>query len=56
MAFVSLEDETAQIDLAVMPQMWSAMKMELRKNLMVYVQGNKNRDRSMIPNVIVVQS
>lgn len=54
MAFVSLEDETGQIDLAVMPDLWGRMKTELRKNMMVYVQGNKNRENSMIPNRILV--
>lgn len=56
MAFISLEDETGQIDLAVMPQLWSQMKTQLRKNQMIYVCGNKNRERSMIPDRIVVSS
>lgn len=56
MAFVSLEDDTGLLDLAVMPSLWQNMKSVLQTGQVIWVRGNKNRDHSMIPDQIEIQS
>lgn len=54
MAFVTLSDDTGEIDLAIMPDLYMLFKERLKPDLMIVVSGRKNRPKSMIPSSLEI--
>lgn len=52
MAFLSLEDEGGRLDAAVMPKLYDALQLELKKDRMVLIEGKKNRPESVLADSI----
>lgn len=52
MAFGVLSDESGEIDLALMPWIYEKYKFFLKENQLVYLQGTKNRPKSILVNDI----
>ena len=50
MCFITLEDETAQMDLAIMPRMYESEKENIQVGAFVKINGKKDRADSMIAN------
>lgn len=52
MCFAALEDETGQIDLAIMPKLYSEIKDELKVGNIVFINGKKDQRESILVNRI----
>lgn len=54
MAFATLMDETGEIDLAIMPDLYLLFKDRLKPDMMVIVSGKKDRPKSMVPAAVEI--
>lgn len=52
MAFASLVDDTGQIDLAIMPWLYTQLQPVLKNGLFVHVRGKKNRPKSILVDAL----
>lgn len=50
MCFMTIEDETGQLDIVIMPKLYEAQKEQIRKDRIVIVQGKKDREHSVLAN------
>ncbi|MDX8417466.1 DNA polymerase III subunit alpha [Absicoccus intestinalis] len=52
MCFLTLEDESAQMDIAIMPRMYEKEKENIQVGAFVKIHGKKDRSDSMIANAL----
>ena len=50
MCFMTIEDETGQLDIVIMPKLYEMQKEHIRKDRIVIVQGKKDREHSVLAN------
>ncbi len=50
MCFMTIEDESGKIDIAVMPRLYEANKEAIQKDRIVVIQGKKDRPQSILAN------
>ena len=54
MCFATLSDETATIDLVIMPNLYKSYADKLRKGLLLKVQGKVDKENSCLVNKIEI--
>ncbi len=50
MCFMTIQDETANFDIAIMPKIYELNKEQIQKNAFVYIKGFKDRPQSIRAN------
>lgn len=53
MAFATLQDDLGEIELAIMPNYWTALQGQNLQGNFYIVEGRKDRERSLIPNQLI---
>lgn len=56
MAFLTLEDETQMIDVAIMPRLYGQLKGLLQENQIILLNGKKDRKDSILAQKIQILS
>ncbi|WP_283650686.1 hypothetical protein [Dubosiella newyorkensis] len=56
MAFLTLEDETQMIDVAIMPRLYGQIKGSLQENQIILLNGKKDRKDSILAQKIQILS
>ena len=52
MCFLTIEDETGTLDIAIMPKLYEKERQQIKSQALVRIVGKKNREDSMIANRI----